>query len=63
MYRDLSLFADVSILISAISATFSVTDHKHVLLICCDTFSSMFLISSNIWKFGVFKLGYTSKHA
>ena len=51
MCRDLLLFAGVNIQISAVSSTFSVTDHKHVLLICYDIFSSMFLILNNIWKF------------
>ena len=37
--------------ISGVSFTFSVTDTKHVLLICCDIFSFMFLILNNIWKF------------
>ena len=41
-------FADVSIQISAVSSTFSVTDLKHVLLICFDIFSSIFLILNNI---------------
>ena len=42
------LFADVSIQISAVSSTFGATDLKHVLLICFDIFSSMFLILNNI---------------
>ena len=44
IYRDFLLFADVSIQISAVPCTFSATDFKHVLLICFDIFSSMFLI-------------------
>ena len=51
IYRDFLFFADVSIQISAVSSTFSATDHKHALLICFDTFSSMFLILNNSWKF------------
>ena len=41
-------FADVRIQINAVSSTFSSTDLKHVLLICFDIFSSMFLILNNI---------------
>ena len=44
----LAFFADVSIQISAVSSTSSATDHKHVLLICFNIFSSMFLILNNI---------------
>ena len=40
--------ARVSVHISAISSTVSVTDHKYVRLMCCDIFSSMFLILNNI---------------
>ena len=36
MHTDLLLFLGVNGQISAISATFSVTDHKHVLLIYFD---------------------------
>ena len=53
IFRDFLLFAGVSVQISAASSTFSVTDHQHVLLICCDSFSSMFLILNNIWKFKI----------
>ena len=60
IYRHFLLFADVSIQINAVSSTFIVTDLKHVLLICCDIFSSMFLILNNIWKFS--SSGF-SKHA
>ena len=64
MYKDLLLFTGVSVQISAISVTFGVTDHKHVVLICCDISSYMFLISNIIWKFKMesSRLG-TSKHA
>ena len=48
IYRDFLLFAVVNIQISAVSSTFSATDHKYVLLICFDIFSSMFLILHNI---------------
>ena len=48
IYRNFLFFADVSIQISAVSSTFSATDLKHVLLICFDIFSSMFLILNNI---------------
>ena len=41
-------FADVSIQINAVSSTSSATDLKHVLLICYEIFSSMFLILNNI---------------
>ena len=51
IYRDFLFFADVSIQISAVSSIFIATDLKHVLLICFDIFSSMFLILNNIWKF------------
>ena len=44
-------FADASIHTSAVSSTFSPTDHKHVLLICFDIFSSIFLILKNILNF------------
>ena len=53
MYRDLLLFAGVRVQISALSSTFSVTDHKHVPMICCDIFSSKFLALNIIWKFKV----------
>ena len=53
MYKDFLLFAGASVVYS----TFSVTDHKHVLLICCDIFSSMFIIVNNILKF---KLEFSS---
>ena len=58
------LFAGVSVQMSAVSSTFSVIDHKRVLLICCDSFCSMFLILNNIWKFNIESpnLGI-SKHA
>ena len=48
IYRDFLLFAGVNLQISAVSSVFSATDHKHVLLICFDIFSSMFLILNNI---------------
>ena len=51
MCKDLLLLAGVSVQIHAISATFSVTDHKHVLLVCRDIFSSIFPILNNISKF------------
>ena len=35
----------------AVSSTFSVTCHKHVLFVCCDIFSCIVLIFNNIWKF------------
>ena len=46
--QGLFVFADVSIQISTVSSTSSATDHKHVLLICFDIFSSMFPILNNI---------------
>ena len=59
------LFAGVSVQLIVISSTFWVTDHKQALLfICCDIFSSVFLILNNIWKF---EMEYSSlgipKHA
>ena len=48
IYRDFLLFADVSIQINAVYSIFSATDRKHVLLICLDILSSMFLILNNI---------------
>ena len=64
MCRDLLLFPGVSVQISAIFVTFSVTDHKHLLLICCDIFCSTFLLSSNVWKFKIKSSSFdTSKHA
>ena len=48
IYRDFLFFADVSIQIGAVSSTDGATDHKHVLLICFDSFSSMFRILNNI---------------
>ena len=65
MHRDFYiLFVGVSVQINAVSSTFSVTDHKHVLLIRCDIFTSMFPVSNNIWKFQMesSSLGI-SKHA
>ena len=41
-------FADVNIQINTVSSTSSATDLKHVLLICFEIFSSMFLILNNI---------------
>ena len=51
MYRGFLLFSGVSVQISARSSTFTVADCQHVLLICCDIFSSMFLKLNKIWKF------------
>ena len=47
-FVKLSVGNGVSIQINAVSSTFSATDIKHVLLICFDIFSSMFLILNNI---------------
>ena len=46
MYRYFCYLLVQASQISAICSTFSVTDHKHVLPICCDIFSSMFLIAN-----------------
>ena len=46
--QGLLFFADASTQISEVSSTFSATDHKHVLLVCFDMFSSMFLILNHI---------------
>ena len=46
--QGLFVFADVSIQISAVSSTFGAKDHKHVLLICFDIFSSIFLTLNNM---------------
>ena len=50
MLMDFLVFTGVTVQICVLSFTFSVTDHKHVLFICYDIFSSMFLILNNIWK-------------
>ena len=42
MFRDFLLFAGVRVQIIAVSSTLCVTDHKHVLLICCDISGFMF---------------------
>ena len=64
IYRDFLLLAGVSVQINAVSSTFSVTDHKHVLLICCDISSSMFLILNNICKLKIESSSVgISKHA
>ena len=59
MYRDFLLSADVSVQIRAVSSTFSVTDYKHVLLVCCYIFSSIFLSycinTTKYWLRAVFK--------
>ena len=47
------VFADVSIQINTVSSASSATDLKHVLLICFEIFSSMFLILNNILKFKI----------
>ena len=58
------LFPDVSNQISAVSSTFSVTDHRNVIFICFEIFSSMFPILNNILKFKMKSLSLCiSKHA
>ena len=51
MYIDFLLFAGVSVQIRAVSSTFHVTDYRHAFLVCCDIFSSIFLILNDVWKF------------
>ena len=63
MYKDFLLFAGANVQISAVPFTFSVTDRKHVLLICFDIFSSFFLILNNVWKFKIYSGLGISKHA